>query len=89
MVVKEIVGRHRYILFYTNEMGKNEIVRRIKKYGDSIKLAFYNGKYCIVKIPHKEKEQVIGFLRNVGIETIKTSGTIKKLKKLISSSLQA
>ena len=86
MVVKDKKGRHRYILFAVNTK-KEEVIKKIKKAPIKIKLAFYNGEYGIIKCSHIEKQEAINFLNNYcKFKTIKTSGTIKKLKKLIAFS---
>ncbi len=78
MVVKDKVGRHRYILFFSPD--KNfKAIKKIK----FVKLAFSKDNYGIVKCRHIDKEKVIGYLNRAGYKTIKTSGTIKKLKKYL------
>ncbi len=84
MVVKEKIGRQRYILFIVNGIKKERLYDILKE--RKLKLSFYDGKYGIVKCKHIEKEETIDFLNKKGLKTIKTSGTIKKLKKLVSSS---
>ena len=78
MVVKDKVGRHRYILFFSPD--KNfKAIKKIK----FVKLAFSKDNYGIVKCRHTDKEKVIDYLNKAGYKTIKTSGTIKKLKKFL------
>lgn len=89
MVVKDKIGRRRYILFNAQGFKKSYLLKKIREYEGNLKLVFYNESYGIVKCKHTEKEKVIEFLRNAGIETKVTSGTIKKLKRIISSSSQA
>ena len=82
MVVKEKIGRKRYILFLNNGRKKEEIIGVVRgKYY----LAYYSKNFGIVKCKHIEKENTIEFLTHHGFKTIKTSGTIKKLKNYINS----
>ncbi len=83
MVVKDKVGRHRYILFKNNNRSREQILKEIKKSPVKLKIVFYSNGYTIVKCKHTDKEKAISFLNDSGLETVKTSGTIKKLKKLI------
>ena len=83
MVVKEKRGRYRYILFKNNGKSREQIAVKIKKSPVKIKIAFYSDEYAIARCRHRDKEAAISFLNSIGMKTIKTSGTIKKLKKLI------
>ncbi len=80
MVVKEKIGRNRYILFLIE---KEEDIKFLKS--ENLKLVFLNEKYGIVKCKHTEKEKVIEFLNKKKFKTLKTSGTIRKLKRYIKS----
>ncbi|MBC7128475.1 MAG: hypothetical protein H5T45_01925 [Thermoplasmatales archaeon] len=81
MVVKDKVGRQRYILF----TAEHEKVRLIKEYKNKLKLIFYDGKYGLVKCSHLEKEKVINFLNSIDCKTLYTSGTIKKIRKILNN----
>lgn len=83
MVVKDKIGRQRYILFISDR-SKKELMEVVRKYKGKIKLIQYNKEYGIIRCGHKEKEKVINFLNNCGLRTIKTSGTIKKLRKILN-----
>ncbi|MEM1514231.1 MAG: hypothetical protein QXW78_01970 [Candidatus Thermoplasmatota archaeon] len=83
MVVKDKVGRQRYILF-TAEYKKIKLIKEYNK----VKLIFYNGKYGIVKCSHIEKEEIINFLNSVNCKTLYTSGTIKKIRKILNNFLR-
>ncbi len=90
MVVKDKRGRHRYILFAIEGIERRDIVEAIKNFTPKIQLVFYDGKYGIVKCKHLAKDKVIDFLNSIKIKgskikTLKTSGTIKKLKKNLVS----
>lgn len=84
MVVKDKIGRQRYILFISDR-SKKEVMELVKKYKGKIRLKLiqYDRNYGIIRCGHKEKEEVINFLNSCGLRTIKTSGTIKKLRKLL------
>jgi len=85
MVVKDKTGRQRYILFIAKE-GK-DIVENIKSFG-RLSLISYDGKYGIVKCSHLEKEKIIGFLNSINCITLYTSGTIKKIRKVLNNFLK-
>ena len=82
MVVKDRIGRKRYILFSTKGQKKAEIIKAI---GNKTYLVFYNKKYGIVRCKHTEKDSTIKFLSSIGFKTLKTSGTIKTLKEIIKN----
>jgi len=98
-MVKEKSGRKRYILFSIDgDASRIEIIRALnasyqKQFDDENVpwLTVYTGKYGIVRCNHKQKEEVINLLNSLEgkkfkLKTLKTSGTIKKLKKEINSS---
>ena len=88
MVVKEKRGRRRYIIFEGEGVSKREIYQIINSSDIKLKLAFHTGKYFIIRCPHTEKERVIALFTEKGegkIRSLKTSGTIKKLKEYIKS----
>jgi len=85
MVVKEKTGRKRYILFFTHGRKKHEIIRIIK---NRAYLAFYSKDFAIARCRHTRKDEIIEFLSSQGFKTLKTSGTIKKLKRYINNFLQ-
>ncbi len=85
MVVREKVGRKRYILFFNKGKSRDEIQKLIK---GKAYLAYHSKFFSIVRCKHTEKEKVIAFLKENSYKTVKTSGTIKKLKKQINSFLQ-
>ena len=89
MVVKEKRGRYRYIIFKGGGIGKGDIYTLIKSSGMKIKMAFYQKDYFIVKCRHVDKEKVLDYFNIKGgekIKSIKTSGTIRKLKRYINKS---
>ncbi|MEA2054855.1 MAG: Rpp14/Pop5 family protein [Candidatus Thermoplasmatota archaeon] len=98
-MVKEKTGRQRYILFSVNGgISRSEIIHAInnsyrKAYEDDDVpwLTVYEKKYGIARCKHTRKDDVINLLNSLKINdkffirTLKTSGTIKKLKKEISN----
>ncbi|RLF43802.1 MAG: hypothetical protein DRN29_09505 [Thermoplasmata archaeon] len=97
-MVKDKVGRQRYILFSVDgDASRIEIIRALnasyqKKFDDENVpwLTVYTGKYGIVRCGHLQKEEIIDLLNSLQnekfrLKTLKTSGTIKKLKKEINS----
>lgn len=77
MVVKEKIGRKRYILFISSAKIKARV-----------KIVYRQGNFGIARCNHREVDKVRKILENEGAETIKTSGTIKKLKEHINMFLQ-
>ncbi len=89
MVVKEKRGRYRYIIFRGEGIKKREIYNLMKSSGMKLKMAFYQGNYFIIKCRHLDKENVLDYFNTRGkgkLKSIKTSGTIKKLKRYINNS---
>ena len=97
-MIKDKSGRQRYILFSVDgKASRSDIIHALngfyqKKFGDNEVpwLTVYTGKYGIVKCIHVQKEQIINLLNSMQglafhLKTVRTSGTIKKLKKEISS----
>jgi len=99
-MIKEKAGRQRYILFsVSGNASRKDIIHSInnsyrKKYNDEDMpwLTVYEKNYGIVRCKHTKKEEIIDLLNSVeannkfSIKTLKTSGTIKKLKKEINNS---
>ncbi len=99
-MIKEKTGRRRYILFsVTGEASRHEIIHAINNayrrvYGDDDApwLTVYEKNYGIVRCRHTKKETAVDLLNSItindkfSIKTVKTSGTIKKLKETISNS---
>ena len=93
MTVKEKVGRKRYILIEINrEISKGKIRSIIKDKIDdeSVKnrwrLINKEGKTIILRVDHKivdvVRKEINGVTEGVEFKSIKTSGTIKNLKKM-------
>ena len=90
MVVKDKKGRKRYILFTIEDIERKDLIKAIKDDYLKLRLIFYNRRYGIVRCKHTDKDRAIDFLTNLviknhKIKTLKTSGTIKKLKNYVKS----
>ncbi len=83
MVVKEKVGRKRYIIILNSPIIMDLIKKLRKKVGIDVKFIKTIGNFSIIRVRHTEKDKLIENLRKENIITIKTTGTIKKAKKII------
>jgi RNase P/RNase MRP subunit POP5 len=94
VVVKDRVGRRRYIVFevHGGEVEWSDLVdalREAKKRGLNLYLIAFDGRYGIVRCPHLQKEDAIDYLRSirnlggssVEVSTHLTSGTIKAARR--------
>ena len=92
MVVKQNRGRKRYILFtHSVSTTKNQINRFLngqgKELNDKIRLKLmkYDSERGIVRVDHKLAKQAREILNRNGtemeIQTVRTSGTLKRLEK--------
>ena len=92
MVVKEKKGRKRYILFsHSGKSTKNEIIQfadnKIRILGGKIscKVNEFNDKRGILRVDHhllaKAREIMNNESGSIEIKTMKSSGTLKSLKK--------
>lgn len=97
MVVKEKRGRRRYIAFEVlsdKPVSLDELRSVLRAESrhcniDPPKIIQYENQRGIVRCQHTEKERVIEFLNNIkregglfSIKTLRTSGTLRKLRKL-------
>jgi RNase P/RNase MRP subunit POP5 len=87
-------ARYRYIAFHLDrEVSREPLMNAIKARRGEMRawLTYFDGEYGILKCGWLDKERAIELLRSiesignneVKIETIRTSGTIKKVKKII------
>ena len=92
MVVKKRRGRKRYILFnHANGVSKDKIDKNLSKEFEGLdgkikwKLINYDSKTGIVRIDHKLATRAREIMNQseteLKIQTIRTSGTLKGLKK--------
>ncbi len=95
-MIKDKVGRRRYILFSVNgEASRFDLIRAINNQyrkafdNDNVPwLTVYTNNQGIVRCHHTQQDYIIYLLNSVSTDTFslitcKTSGTIKKLKKQI------
>ena len=85
--------RKRYIVFrvHGKRLTRKEIIslinRRGREYGVRITLTVFEGDRGIVLVSHLLKDRAIEAMNfesdGISVETIKTSGTIKKAKKIM------
>lgn len=86
MVVKDQIGRKRYILCSIDGLEKRELLKNLRENNITVKIVLHNNRYCVLRCSHDKKDEIITLLDNPalkdkGIKSIKTSGTIKKLKR--------
>lgn len=84
MVVKDRVGRRRYIIVM-NIPKLRKLIYEIRKIDKAAKIAYYEEEYAVIRCRHWFKEKIIEYLRKMGVETIITTGTIKKAKRIIKN----
>ncbi len=84
MVVKDKIGRRRYILA-RNEPQLRALIKDIRKIDEWAKIVYYDEKFAIIRCKHWHKDKVLEFLHVHDVETYATSGTIKKTKKIMKS----
>lgn len=85
MVVKDKIGRKRYVIVYNVE-NLPEILKHIHlKFHIDLKFILKLGHYSVIKIPHKDKEKFLELIHEFNIITIKTTGTIRKAKEIIKN----
>ncbi len=82
MVVKDKVGRRRYIIA-RNMPYLRRLIEEIRKIDDKAKIVYFDDRFAIIRCRHWHKEAIIQFLNKQGIKTYKTTGTIKKAKRII------
>ena len=95
-MIKDKIGRRRYILFSVKgEASRLDLIRAINNQyrkafdNDNVPwLTVYTGNRGIVRCHHTQQDEIIYLLNSISTDalsliTCKTSGTIKKLKKQI------
>ena len=92
MVVKEKRGRKRYILIeHVEKIEKNTIINFFRKHADTLndkikwRIIDFKDDYIIILIDHKKtaiaRDLIMSNHLELRIKPIKTSGTLKALKK--------
>ncbi len=84
MVVKDKVGRRRYILI-KNDPRLRKFVSEIRKIDEKAKIVYYNDDFAILRCRHWFKDKILHLLWDNGFQTYSTSGTIKKTKRIMRS----
>ena len=84
MVVKDKVGRRRYILL-RNEPSIRKLIKDIREIDERAKIVYYDDNFAILRCRHWYKDEILQFLWDRGIKTYATSGTIKKIKRIMKS----
>lgn len=84
MVVKDRVGRRRYILI-KNEPRLRRFVGEIRKIDEKAKIVYYDDNFAILRCRHWYKDDILQLLWKNGFQTYTTSGTIKKTKRVMKS----
>lgn len=79
MVVKDKVGRRRYIIVEKKE-NLEEIIKEFKG-----RIVYENEKFAVIFCKHYLKDFALKTLHENSVNTFKTTGTIKKAKKIISN----
>ena len=83
MVVKDKIGRKRYIILEKSDKIW-EIMMEIRKIDTNAKIILKDEKFILLRCKHWYKEEIIRTLNENGIKTYKTTGTIKKAKKIMT-----
>ncbi len=84
MVVKDKVGRRRYIIVNNSESLKNLFIE-LKKIDSFSKIIKQTGGYSIVRCHHRYRDKIIAVLNENGVKTYRTTGTIRKALRIIRS----
>ena len=79
MVVKDKIGRRRYIIAEKKE-NLDEIIKEFKG-----RIVYENEKFAVIFCKHYLKDFALKTLHENSVKTYKTTGTIKKAKKIISN----
>jgi len=82
VVVKDKVGRRRYILI-RNESKVRKLIGDIRNIDEQAKIVYYDENFAILRCRHWYKDEILQFLWNQGIKTYATSGTIRKTKRIM------
>ncbi len=85
MVVKQKIGRKRYIILYETP-GFNGFLRHVNTKSDiNAKVVYRDTKFIILRVPHRFRDKLLFLAKEHNILTLKTTGTIKKAKNLIKN----
>jgi hypothetical protein len=87
MVVKDKIGRKRYIVSYSNmkKVDLDAFLRDLAiKYQIKASIIVYNNGFNILRCKHLDKDRLINILNSKNFKTYKVTGTIKKAKEIVS-----
>ncbi len=84
MVVRDRVGRKRYVIVENKKILRKIIHEIREKIDEKAKISYHNDDFAILFCRHWFKENVIKFLNTRGLKTYKTAGTIKKAKEIMN-----
>ena len=82
VVVKDKIGRRRYIVA-RNSPRLKKLIYEIRRIDERAKIIYFDDRFAVIRCRHWYKERIIEFLKERNIETYRTTGTIKKAKKII------
>ncbi len=82
MVVKDRVGRRRYIIL-ENSPRVDGLLRRIREVDDRAKIVYRDSNFILLRCRHWYKDKVLKILWDNGIKTYRTTGTIRKAKRIM------
>ncbi len=83
MVVKDKIGRKRYIILEKSDK-IGAVMREIKKMDPSAKIIIKDERFILLRCKHWYKDEIIRILNENGVMTYRTTGTIKKAKKIMA-----
>ena len=99
MVVKDRVGRTRYIVFEIDQGGftRSDFIRALNSASDAIglrpspRLTVFDGRMGILKLPHTDQDDVRDLLPSISeiagmkvkVRSVRTSGTLRKAKEYL------
>ncbi len=84
MVVRDRIGRRRYIIVQNSEKLK-KLIGEMKKIDRSTKIILRLDNFAVIFCRHWYKEDIIEYLQKRGVKTYRTTGTIKKARRIISA----
>lgn len=83
MVVKDKIGRKRYVIVY-NVDNLGTILRLIsKKFRIDMHFILKSNHYSVVRIKHWDKDRFISLMKDFNIPTVKVTGTVRKAKEIV------
>jgi RNase P/RNase MRP subunit POP5 len=85
VVVKSKIGRRRYIIAIRSENMKSAI-EECSAIDSWCRVVLRKDKYVLLRCRHWHKDRIIEILNRHGIKTLRTTGTIKKAKRLMEGS---